>query len=158
MDNIGNADIDSLINKYEENNSKKNNKTIKLIIVIASCTLFVASVFALCIALLLRSPYDEGKDTPETNFYGCICDTGSSSTRVSVYTWPHRKSNSIPVMTEVGRNNTKSGMHKLNDNEITMKDITITTKDFGIAKISIFCRDPYQFISVSFLNKLDILK
>ena len=138
MDNIGNADIDDLINKYEENNSKKNNKTIKLIIVIASCTLFVAFVFSLCIALLLlRSPYDEGKDTPETNFYGCICDTGSSSTRVSVYTWPHRKSNTIPVMTEVGRNNTKSGMHKLNDDEIK-RDMKLLLD---------FCRDKITEVS-----------
>ena len=57
----------------------------------------------LCLVILLTSPYDEGKDTPETNFYGCICDAGSSSTRVSVYTWPQRKSKSIPVITEIGR-------------------------------------------------------
>ena len=118
MDNLGNADIDNLINKDEKNNSEKNDKRIKLIIVIVSCTLFVATVVTICLVILLTSPYDEGKDTLETNFYGCICDAGSSSTRVSVYTWPQRKSNSIPVITEVGRNNTKSGIHTLNDNEI----------------------------------------
>ena len=118
MDNLGNTDIDDLINKDEKINSEKNDKRIKLIIIIVSCTLFVATVVIICLVILLTSPYDEGKDTPETNFYGCICDAGSSSTRVSVYTWPHRKSNSIPVMTEVGRNNTKSGIHTLNDDEI----------------------------------------
>ena len=120
MNNLENVDIDNLINEVEGNNSEKNNKRKKLLIVIVSCSLFVTAVITLCVVLLLllKSPYDDGRNTPETNYYGCICDAGSSSTRVSVYTWPHRKSNSIPVITEVGRNNTKSGMHTLNDNEI----------------------------------------
>ena len=137
MEDLGDADIDKLIDSNEVIDSETNKKKIKLIIIIVACIVVVIVALILDLVFLLKNDYDEGKDTPETNFYGCICDAGSSSTRVSVYTWPQRKSNSIPVITEVGRKGTSSGMHTLDINEIK-KDMEILIN---------FCRDKIMEVS-----------
>jgi len=47
-----------------------------------------------------------------------MCDAGSSGTRVSVYRWPHRNKNIIPLITEIGRQSSGPGIHEMNEKDI----------------------------------------
>lgn len=114
MDKLENSNPETLTGS-ESFNSDWKKKRLKLIIIIVSCVIVVTLVIVLSV-VLTRPKYDPG--TPETNNYGCMCDAGSSSTRVSVYSWPERKLNTIPVISEVGRESISPGMHTKSDNEI----------------------------------------
>ena len=114
MDKLENSNPETLTGS-DTFNSDWKKKRLKLIIIIVSCVIVVTLVIVLSV-VLTRPKYDPG--TPETNNYGCMCDAGSSSTRVSVYSWPERKLNTIPVISEVGRESISPGMHTKSDNEI----------------------------------------
>jgi hypothetical protein len=62
--------------------------------------------------------YDDGGDNRENALYGCMCDAGSSGTRVSVYRWPKRKKNIIPRIKEVNRSRTNPGIHEMNETKL----------------------------------------
>ena len=118
MEKMENTNLESLTkSENTEIDLDKRKKRIKIIIIVVACVVAVTLIVVLSV-VLTRKKYDDGEKTPETNFYGCMCDAGSSSTRVSVYTWPQRKKNSIPVISEKGRESTNPGMHSMNDTQI----------------------------------------
>ena len=108
MDNPGNTNLESLTGK-DTFEAERKKKRLRLIIIIASCVVIITVIIVLCVVLTRKK---------NDNFYGCMCDAGSSSTRVSIYTWPKRNSNNIPVISEAGRESISPGMHTRNDNEI----------------------------------------
>ena len=56
--------------------------------------------------------YEDGGSDPENALYGCMCNAGSSATRVNVFRCPKRKENTIPVITQIERLKTYPGIHK----------------------------------------------
>ena len=91
MEKMENTNLESLTkSENTEIDLDKRKKRIKIIIIVVACVVAVTLIVVLSV-VLTRKKYDDGEKTPETNFYGCMCDAGSSSTRVSVYTWPHQK-------------------------------------------------------------------
>ena len=120
----------------------KRKRTLIIIIIVVSCVVIITVPIVLGVVLGKQKSYDDGRTTPETNFYGCMCDAGSSSTRVSVYTWPQRKKNNIPVLTEVGRSTTNPGMHTMDENQI---------KD-AMEHLTNYCRDRIIEISKNHSN------
>ena len=120
----------------------KRKRTLMIIIIVVSCVVIITVAIVLGVVLGKQKSYDDGRTTPETNFYGCMCDAGSSSTRVSVYTWPQRKKNNIPVLTEVGRSTTNPGMHTMDENQI---------KD-AMENLTNYCRDRIIEISKNHSN------
>ena len=153
MDKLDNVNHDTLSGKSNNNGicyKIKNNKKM-FIIIIVSCAVVIAVAITLIVVLTQKNKYDDGGKTPETNFYGCMCDAGSSSTRVSVYTWPQRKPNSIPVISEKGRESTNPGMHKKNENEI--KDAMNTLISFCRNKINEVSNNKAVLSNVNFYLK-----
>ena len=141
MDNPGNANFESLTGK-DTFESERKKKRLKLIIIIASCVVVAAVIIVLCVVLTRKK---------DDNIYGCMCDAGSSSTRVSIYTWPKRNSNNIPVISEAGRESISPGMHTRNDNEI--KEAMNFLLDACKNKINEASKNKYKISDANFYLK-----
>ena len=112
--NMENLNYESLANTDEvkmNNPERKKQRLIIIIILIISIIIIAVSIFLIA-KYAGKQKYDNGEKDPENAIYGCMCDAGSSGTRVNVYRWPQRKKNIIPIMTEMGRNTTKPGRKK----------------------------------------------
>jgi Golgi nucleoside diphosphatase len=140
---------DSLINADEYNtmSSEKKNKLI-LIIIPAICIISIGlSIYCFINYFrVTRIKYDDGRDNPKDSLYGCMCDAGSSGTRVSVYSWPKRKENIIPIITEIDRNKTYPGIHQKNEKELE------ETMNFLIG----FCKKRIIELSINSSNLSDV--
>ena len=118
--NLENLNYESLANTVEvkTNNPEKKVKRLVLIMIL----IILITAIAVSIYLILKNTreptYDDGEKDPENALYGCMCDAGSGGTRVNVYRWPQRKKNIIPLMTEMGRNTTKPGIHEQDEEEL----------------------------------------
>ena len=112
MDNL---DLDTLINKniFSPERKKKTLFLIIIIIIITIINIGVSIYYFIKYSRMLK--YDDGSSEFENDLYGCMCDAGSSGTRVNVYHWPERKPNNIPLISEMGRNRTSSGIHEMNE-------------------------------------------
>ena len=122
MDDLDNINYESLANKNNKEEAKnsperKKQRLIIIIILIISIIIIAISIF-LTVKYAGKTKYDNGEKDPENAIYGCMCDAGSSGTRVNVYRWPQRKKNIIPLMTEMGRNTTKPGIHEQDEKEL----------------------------------------
>ena len=118
--NLENLNYETLANTDEvktDNPEKKKKRLILIIILITLIVVIGVSIF-LFMKLTGETKYDDGEKDPENALYGCMCDAGSQGTRVNVYRWPQRKKNIIPLMTEMGRNTTKPGIHEQSEKEI----------------------------------------
>ena len=124
MENLDNSDIPTNVNSDEANKKVQENKTRKMtliIIIVIACLMVIGSVIAIIIIFHKfgkDKDYDDGGSDPESASYGCMCDAGSSATRVNVFRWPKRKENTIPVITQIGRLKINSGIHKQSENEL----------------------------------------
>ena len=141
MEKLDNGNMESLTDKDQNNaiSPEKKKKRLMIIIIVVSCIVVVTVVVVLCV-VLTRKKYDEN------NLYGCMCDAGSSSTRVSVYHWPKRVTNNIPVISEKGRTSTSPGMHTKNDNEIKE----------AMSILINYCRDKVNEVSDKKANLSDV--
>ena len=118
--NMENLNYESLANTDEvkmNNPERKKQRLIIIIILIISIIIIAVSIFLIA-KYAGKQKYDNGEKDPENAIYGCMCDAGSSGTRVNVYRWPQRKKNIIPIMTEMGRNTTKPGIHEQDEKEL----------------------------------------
>ena len=119
--NMDDVNSDTLIDsdEYQAMSHEKKNQLFLLIILCIS----IISI-GLCIYYFInyfqrtKIKYDDGEDDPKNALYGCICDAGSSGTRVSVYRWPKRKENIIPRIKEVNRSRTNPGIHEMNETKL----------------------------------------
>ena len=123
MDNLDNINYESLANQNNTEQEvkispeRKKQRLIIIIILIISIIIIAVSIFLIA-KYAGKQKYDNGEKDPENAIYGCMCDAGSSGTRVNVYRWPQRKKNIIPIMTEMGRNTTKPGIHEQDEKEL----------------------------------------
>ena len=139
MDKMENTNLENLTNNdTDEVLEEKKKKKIKIIIIVVACVVVVTLIIVLSVVLTRK--------TQDPNFYGCMCDAGSSSTRVSVYTWPPRNGNSIPNITEKGRKSTEPGMHTMDEKQIEgAMDVLIN-----------YCKDTVKDVSKNTANLSDV--
>jgi len=127
FNNLEGVDYDSLVNENGGGRvgPDKNKEFIFLIIIITISTMCLGLIIYLFIDYIKQPKYDDGSRDPINSFYGCMCDAGSSGTRVSVYRWPERKKNTIPILTEVGRKRKEPGIHQMDEAKIeeTMNEL-----------------------------------
>ena len=117
--NMDDMDSDILINpeEYKISSTEKKKKLVLIIILSISFLPIGLSIYCF-INYFNKIKYDDGGDNPENALYGCMCDAGSSGTRVSVYRWPKRKKNIIPDIAEIARHKTIPGIHQKNEKEL----------------------------------------
>jgi len=118
--NLENVNYESLANTDEKkaDNPERKKKILILIIILVISIIVISLVIFFIIKYTGEPKYDDGEADPENALYGCMCDAGSSSTRVSVYRWPHRNKNIIPLITEIGRQSIGPGIHEMNEKVI----------------------------------------
>ena len=117
--NDDSLDVQGNLNEAKIDNPKRKKKKLILIIILIS----LISVISISISIYLIVNY---RDDPEDALYGCMCDAGSSSTRVNVYRWPPRQKNIIPLITEMGRFSVGPGIHEMNEKDLeTSMDLLI---------------------------------
>ena len=152
FNNLEGVDYDSLVNESGGRvRPDKNKEFIVLIIIITISTICLGLSIYTFIDYSKQLKYDDGSFDPKNSFYGCMCDAGSSGTRVSVYRWPKGKKNTIPILTEVERKRKEPGIHQLNESKIeeTMNELI----DFCKNKISELSFNTKNLSEVSFYLK-----
>ena len=152
FNNLEGVDYDSLVNESGGRvRPDKNKEFIVLIFIITISTICLGLSIYLFIDYIKQPKYDDGSGDPKNSFYGCMCDAGSSGTRVSVYRWPKGKKNTIPILTEVERKRKEPGIHQLNESKIeeTMNELI----DFCKNKISELSFNTKNLSEVSFYLK-----
>ena len=115
-----NLNYETLANTDEDkkNSPERKKKILILIIILVISIIIIAVSIFLIVKYTGKTKYDDGEKDPENALYGCMCDAGSSGTRVNVYRWPQRKKNIIPLMTEMGRYGVNPGIHEMNEKAI----------------------------------------
>ena len=118
--NLESLNYESLANTddFKTNDPEKKKKRLIIIIILIISIIAIVVTIYLIVKYTGKTKYDDGEKDPENALYGCICDAGSGGTRVNVYRWPQRKKNIIPLMTEMGRNTTKPGIHEQDEKEL----------------------------------------
>ena len=118
--NMDDMDSDTLITTDEYSAKKKNQLFLIIILSISLLPLGLCTYCFINYFQVTKPKYADSLNNLENALYGCMCDAGSSGTRVSVYSWPKRKKYMIPVISEVARQKkpNSTGIHKQNDTEL----------------------------------------